>query len=685
MSELIDYDEQVYAGVLGKVIGVYMGRPFEGWTKERIQEKWGQIDRYVHEDVGASLVVSDDDITGTFTFIRALEDSGLYEQTPEEFFGKNWLNYLIEEKTILWWGGMGLSTEHTAYLRLKNGIPSPRSGSIELNGNTVAEQIGAQIFIDAFGMVCPGRPQLAAELGARSAKVSHDGEAVYAAQVVAAMVSAAFIEKEMDSLLDIGVSVVPADCLIAEVHRDIRKWAKIDKDWETTWIRISDKYGYDTYGGNCHVIPNHAIMVLAWVYAPDNFHQAQMIINTAGWDTDCNAANVGSVMGIKLGLDRINEDYDFQGPFADRLVIPTAEGSRGISDCLLESRYIAQLGRKIMGWQAQTGSTYWHDFKMPGACHGYMAETKEFNTKSASYVSHSALDGGALKIDYHVDISKVSRVSTPVSSDSTGWYGLYFTPRVYPGQIITVQYRCESIKGSANLRCFIRDFHEKENLHYNDPICLNKEGQVSILVPDLSRGIVGDFGFEISAHKKSSGTLYIQNVSIAGEPRLSFPHNINEDMSGWVFDYDASLGAFSDDSELLSHFGKNEGRGECTCGNDSWRDYTYGARLKIHLADKAGILGRYQGKEKYVALEKTRHTLRLVQRNYKETILDEIPCQWELDELHLLKLKFENDKVYGFCNGEKVLEGENKELKHGGAGFFYENGIIGIRDIKVNL
>ena len=27
-----DYAERVYAGVLGKVIGVYLGRPFEGWT-----------------------------------------------------------------------------------------------------------------------------------------------------------------------------------------------------------------------------------------------------------------------------------------------------------------------------------------------------------------------------------------------------------------------------------------------------------------------------------------------------------------------------------------------------------------------------------------------------------------------------------------------------------------------------
>jgi hypothetical protein len=27
-----DYIERVYAGVLGKIIGVYLGRPFEGWT-----------------------------------------------------------------------------------------------------------------------------------------------------------------------------------------------------------------------------------------------------------------------------------------------------------------------------------------------------------------------------------------------------------------------------------------------------------------------------------------------------------------------------------------------------------------------------------------------------------------------------------------------------------------------------
>ena len=73
-----NYEECVYAGVLGKVIGVYMGRPFEGWPKDSLVKKWGMINGYVHEDLGKPLIVSDDDITGTFCFIRALEDSGIY-------------------------------------------------------------------------------------------------------------------------------------------------------------------------------------------------------------------------------------------------------------------------------------------------------------------------------------------------------------------------------------------------------------------------------------------------------------------------------------------------------------------------------------------------------------------------------------------------------------------------------
>ena len=39
-----DYSERAYAAVLGKLIGVYLGRPFEGWTYQRIMRELGPIE-----------------------------------------------------------------------------------------------------------------------------------------------------------------------------------------------------------------------------------------------------------------------------------------------------------------------------------------------------------------------------------------------------------------------------------------------------------------------------------------------------------------------------------------------------------------------------------------------------------------------------------------------------------------
>ena len=189
---MLDYLERVYTGVLGKLIGVYLGRPFEGWTHQRILSELGEIWDYQHERLGVPLVVADDDISGTFTFLRALPDHGGTAQITAEQIGETWLNYIVENRSILWWGGIGNSTEHTAFLRLKIGIPAPQSGAITTNGKTVAEQIGAQIFIDGWALVAPGNPKLAAELARKAGSVSHDGEAIYAAQLVAAMEAQAY-------------------------------------------------------------------------------------------------------------------------------------------------------------------------------------------------------------------------------------------------------------------------------------------------------------------------------------------------------------------------------------------------------------------------------------------------------------------------------------------------------------
>ena len=123
------YRNNVYAGVLGKILGVYLGRPVEGWTFEKIRDTFGTVSYYKNHKTGAPLIVPDDDISGTFAFFRALEDSGYKVDIKAEEIGNAWLNYIVENETILWWGGLCRSTEHTAYLRLKNGIKANATDS----------------------------------------------------------------------------------------------------------------------------------------------------------------------------------------------------------------------------------------------------------------------------------------------------------------------------------------------------------------------------------------------------------------------------------------------------------------------------------------------------------------------------------------------------------------------------
>ena len=700
MPALSDYEKQVYAAVLGKTIGVYLGRPFEGWKKKDIEAKWGRIDRYVHEDQDVPLVVADDDLSGTFTFIRALEDSGRYARTPADFFGQVWLDYLIEGKTILWWGGLGLSTEHTAYLRLKQGIPSPRSGSIAVNAPAVAEQIGAQIFIDAFGMVAPGQPALAARLARMAASVSHDGEAVHAAVVVAAMVSAAFVEKKMAKVIAAGLARIPKNSLIARIHHDIAGWVKKDGDWKKTFARIEKKYGYDTYGGNCHVVPNHAVMVLAWLYAPDDFHRALMIVNTAGWDTDCNAGNVGTVMALIVGLDRLDEKYDFRSPFADRLILPTADGSHAASDCLREALQIAGIGRKVMGWPdipaPKAGA--WHHFEMPGALHGYLPDSAFSGVKSVENVrGHSRRGKHSMRVAFRISAGRVGRISVQTlgRQERGGGYGTMGTPKIYPGQTVTVSGEAGQVSGSPRLRLLVHSQPEekgKKSLHFSAPRALRTDQTFShaFKIPSLEGKIVADFGLQWASDRAAAGEVFIDTVTITGQPRFSVipgvgGRNAPLVLNGLIHDEDFSRASFSEDRVPTFYVGKNRGQGILATGNTDWADYTVEASVKIHLAVRAGIMARYRGLTRHISLQLTSgNRAQLILRHHdQEAILDEKRFRWNFDEVHAFTLETKGRRVSGRIDGKTVLQGTDSILHRGGAGLVWTEGTVGFSELKI--
>jgi hypothetical protein len=508
----------------------------------------------------------------------------------------------------------------------------------------------------------------------------------------------------MAKVIAAGLAQIPPDSLIARLHRDIAGWVKKDGDWKKTFARIEKKYGYDTYGGNCHVVPNHAVMVLAWLYAPDDFHSALMIANTAGWDTDCNSGNVGAVMALIVGLDRICEKYDFRSPVADRLILPTADGSRAASDCLKEALRIAAIGRRIMGWPevpAPKGGA-WHHFEMPGARHGYLPETKDRRFAGVSSVEnvagHSRRGTRSLRIAFRTARGRGARISTQSFGrpEKAGGYHTMGTPLIYPGQTVTVSGETGAVSGSPRLRLFVRsqpDKEEKSSLHFSAPRLMRagKAFTHAFTIPRLEGKIAADFGLQWESDRAAAGEVFVDTVTIGGRPRFSLKPIPGEywdpiNLPGVILDADFSRGSFSEDKRRLFYVGKNRGQGILATGNTEWADYTVAASIRIHVAARAGIMARYRGLTRHLSLQLVPgNRAQLILRHYdRETVLDEKPFRWKFDEIHTLVLEVKGTRVVGRIDGKTRLEGVDSVLKGGGAGLVWTDGLIGFTEVKIS-
>jgi ADP-ribosylglycohydrolase len=702
-----DYLERVYAGVLGKIIGVYLGRPFEGWTYQRITSELGEIWDYIHERFNVPLIVADDDISGTFTFLRALPDHGGTADVTAEQIGKTWLNYIVEDRSILWWGGMGNSTEHTAYLRLKAGIPAPASGSIASNGKTVAEQIGAQIFIDGWALVAPGNPKLAVELAGKAGSVSHDGEAIYAAQLVAAMEAQAFIEPKIDQLIETGLKYLPADSLITQLVNDIRDWHRTDGDWRVTRERIEHRYGYDKFPGNCHVIPNHAVIILSLLYSEDDFRRALMIANTAGWDTDCNSGNVGCLLGIKNGLAAI--DPKLRTPVADRLYLSTADGGRCITDAVRETYEICKmalnLGQAPAAPTPKNGARF--HFTLPGSVQGFQVEPS--GGARLALVLHSFSEGGCeadfervvttqdrtLTLDFKfLPGDEPVRITTPTfippDSKDASHYCLMACPTLYPGNIVRGRLFAGA-KNSAPVRVapFVTYYGANDELYYHhgpartlDP---NAAQDFQWQIEDLTGAPIAQLGLEVSSDNAAAGKLHIDYIDWSGTPTTVFRRPDNNGKM-WLRSWINAVDHVGTRWASPFHLSQNRGTGLFIQGSRDWQNYSVQAAIVSDPAKSFGLAARVQGLTRYYALLLgSGQVLRLV-RNYDGVeVLAEVPWHWNWSERYQFILEVNGPTIIGSINGTELIRYNDPDatLLDGGIALVCEEGLIMTDEVKV--
>ena len=315
--------DRVYGGWLGRCSGCLLGKPVEGWHRDSIKgllKDTGNlpISWYISSDVDEAIrekynitdeasdygntkkawinnvsgMPEDDDTNYTVLGLIAAEKYG--RELTAEKMGHLWLKSLPILHTC--------TAERVAYKNLINLKLPPLSASYR---NPYREWIGAQIRADAFGYVFPGDPESAAKLCYEDASLSHIKNGVYGEMWAGAMISLAYCEKSMGKIVELALDEIPPKSRLYEAVTTVVKWHEEGVSFEEASKLIHTMFDEKREHDWCHVISNAMIVAIALLYGNCDFERTIGMATEIGFDTDCNAATAGSVLGVYLGARKL--------------------------------------------------------------------------------------------------------------------------------------------------------------------------------------------------------------------------------------------------------------------------------------------------------------------------------------------------------------------------------------------
>lgn len=306
----------ILGGWIGRCAGCMLGKPVEGWPRAKIKEVLVKTRAYPltyyfpPEAIGKDselaagnikIVIRDDDLDYTMLNLSVAESKGIKFSTLD--VAKAWLSKLPYHAIY--------TAERVAYRNLVLGLKPPKTATFL---NPYREWIGARIRADLWGYICPGYPELAAELAFRDARLSHVKNGIYGEMLTSAMIAAAFTSDDPEEILKVGLSEIPHDCRLAKALREVIEWWHRGITWEEALELAERRYG--SYHP-VHTINNTVIVAISLLWGEGNFERSITIAVMGGWDTDCNGATVGSIVGIMNGIDHIPSKW--YHPFNDRI------------------------------------------------------------------------------------------------------------------------------------------------------------------------------------------------------------------------------------------------------------------------------------------------------------------------------------------------------------------------------
>jgi ADP-ribosylglycohydrolase len=312
--------DAILGGWFGRASGCLLGKPVEKISREGIREvltsnhTWPLSDYITELGIPDAVqkkypwnrhsgreslrenilcMAEDDDLNYTMLNLSVAETSGR-EFTTEHVL-EQWLTLLPVLQTF--------TAERVAYANALNGLLPPETALVR---NPYREWIGAQIRADLWGWISPGRPQQAAELAWKDARLSHVGNGIYGEMFVAAAVSAAFSLSNPAEIVEAGLQYIPSDSRLAHAVRFALRLPGRERTWEGALDRLYEQFGRYHW---VHTINNAALVAAALVYGGGDYERSICNVVMGGWDTDSNGATVGSIVGTMKGASALPQKW----------------------------------------------------------------------------------------------------------------------------------------------------------------------------------------------------------------------------------------------------------------------------------------------------------------------------------------------------------------------------------------
>jgi len=298
---LADYRDRMAAGWLGQMAGVGWGAPTEFQFCGQIipddkMPKWRaeMINQFEQDDICVEM-----------TFLGTLARHGLdctIRQAGIDF---------ANSRYPLWHANL-FGREN-----LRRGIAPPDSGHPKFNQH--ADDIDYQIEADYAGLIAPGMPNVAIELGEKFGRLMNYGDGLYGGQFIAGMYCEAFFETDPRKIVEAGLKCIPAESQYAECIRDVLAWRRDNPDdWQAAWKRIDEKYhrnpayrraSCDKGDVNIDAKINGAYVVMGLLYGRRDPERTIAIATRCGLDSDCNPSSAAGVLFTTIGRKKLPERF----------------------------------------------------------------------------------------------------------------------------------------------------------------------------------------------------------------------------------------------------------------------------------------------------------------------------------------------------------------------------------------